>query len=1661
MSRVPLDVLRLGTDIRRQFDPDLFTKNGYAIKQQSDSLQAPASSVQWALVVMQDNHNPISIQRTIRIGGLAINNSMVSRLYTLLRIQPAKLPDGTDFYGLNFHPKREDISTSVNFDVVEAALNDFQTNSFGANEDDQKPEHDPIRLREKLKRHLDGQHSGLKNLMPTMDELRPIDGYKSGFLEGSEAPFDADKIKTGASLRKDFCPSPHRRGITSRMVNLFYGLFVDMRESLVVAGASPDNLPDMICPLDTEFVLLNTKFLALLDQVDSGKIFTGMTEAQIEEASDLVKDLRKYGPFVRRSLLSVAFFHAEIHIQEAVMLNPLNYLNVFSALLLRIGYRSKDTKIEQAKVARDVANLLRTPQGERYYKSKSNYLQMLARLKRKLQGTDLDHELEQTHEEETAIDNNRESNEEKTDTFADHDGQNPEQAFIQQVVGEFLDNQEQEAALEKERRLYSETSVALRCEYTAETLSDMNEKELLDSLRQNHGWGWIKLPTGRVEHEGGHFQYFVECNDVIARGGPNCKPLDPRSRKLVHSVDYFKFVGEIRNWLLGKHIDSTDYAARTQFLYGSPSLPQSFQGRCTRAAMKEEAERLKHEAEEAKRKFEEAKRKAEEEREEKERKERQQAEEAAKKAADMEKRRENAAALDAELEAKADTQSIKTITREMCCARKQKFCTCKNGCRLGRCYCSQTVTKERNGKGKGLPEICNPWPGPGEMPDNWVTEQNGCTCNIATCENQFNSTKRLLKHKKAGRKPSTGRLEILMLLLAYVYSSHREELNKIWFIQGNKYREKIKKGIGGKLAERRYVDSWWSSENPTEQIQMKKDGEFLMWIVDNRKLYKDVEGKPILEEGLHIDRLGNGLAKSAGFKVGDRIVSIQVNSDPRIFLNYTEKFVDCLKNVEKGAKLQFNIERQDHWPIDEEGAPKSVIDRVKETLKTQKSESGGLPRASATVPDGLDLPHIDNDPPSPDQQEAAKEEWDLKRCILEIKNLHPGAISLHRFLEYDLWIATQPFIDSVVEGKSRTMYEHLVPIAVYLANSQPKVCRAMLQHVSDREHLIKFRPEVLTSIGQNPGKQNDITIEHHNGQHASTCNRMGTGKNGHLTADVTHYIIASASSPGLVSLEEELLDFFLGKTSVERKSERVRTHRRIKGDYFKDVRAVMLNFLESLILSACNGDLDKTWPPIDPFTTGKEAALRELSAWKNMQDEHVKNQFSKMVARRSAEVENQKRAKKDAQDIITNHKSKSDADEHVIDLTEHKEIHSKEIREMNDTVANARLPGDDKEIVTSMPRAKKSKGKRGAGGSLHNSKVFKITVLGRAEAGKSSLCMRMIANSTLRTYEHTTTLQLYHREMDTRKLRQKMSISGGGGGKKHSHSSGRGGGRDLIAYGLQIEDVPGEVSGAVEDGTIEKDTILRKNPSASGYSQLLHDNTTWLDIPPNEKTALLGGEKKRMPAIAEKHVNLLYIPMKTDGFIVMFDVQSGDSLSKARAIIKSIRKGPNSGAPIMLLGNKTDVGHAGAEVKRKAADFVAHSGGGRKRGARANGKKEGVIMYAQGSVAINSFQFQGEDMDCYNLINAFVQNLNSLGAGVESSEYESRFLNTKRGRGRDRGGTKSAVGASGVDASGESMSAWGCCNCFANSNPAAGESGRKNVKVDRDGHANESMCIVS
>ena len=57
----------------------------------------------------------------------------------------------------------------------------------------------------------------------------------------------------------------------------------------------------------------------------------------------------------------------------------------------------------------------------------------------------------------------------------------------------------------------------------------------------------------------------------------------------------------------------------------------------------------------------------------------------------------------------------------------------------------------------------------------------------------------------------------------------------------------------------------------------------------------------------------------------------------------------------------------------------------------------------------------------------------------------------------------------------------------------------------------------------------------------------------------------------------------------------------------------------------------------------------------------------------------------------------------------------------------------------------------------------------------------------------------------------------------------------------------------------------------------------------------------------------------------MFDVQSSDSLSKAKNLIKSLHKSPNKNAPILLLGNKTDVARNSADIIRKASEFVRGS----------------------------------------------------------------------------------------------------------------------------------------
>ena len=147
-----------------------------------------------------------------------------------------------------------------------------------------------------------------------------------------------------------------------------------------------------------------------------------------------------------------------------------------------------------------------------------------------------------------------------------------------------------------------------------------------------------------------------------------------------------------------------------------------------------------------------------------------------------------------------------------------------------------------------------------------------------------------------------------------------------------------------------------------------------------------------------------------------------------------------------------------------------------------------------------------------------------------------------------------------------------------------------------------------------------------------------------------------------------------------------------------------------------------------------------------------------------------------------------------------------------------------------MGKKKKSK-------TASSGKVFRVTVLGRAEAGKSSLCAQFISNTALKLYEHTLDVQLYHREIDTRTLQPKLSgllssssSSSNKKPKKKPAKKKKKKGMELITYGVQIEDVPGEITGAIENNTAEKTIVTRKIENNDGYKQLYHDTAGWLGM---------------------------------------------------------------------------------------------------------------------------------------------------------------------------------------------------------------------------------------
>ena len=298
--------------------------------------------------------------------------------------------------------------------------------------------------------------------------------------------------------------------------------------------------------------------------------------------------------------------------------------------------------------------------------------------------------------------------------------------------------------------------------------------------------------------------------------------------------------------------------------------------------------------------------------------------------------------------------------------------------------------------------------------------------------------------------------------------------------------------------------------------------------------------------------------------------------------------------------------------------------------------------------------------------------------------------------------------------------------------------------------------------------------------------------------------------------------------------------------------------------------------------------------------------------------------------------------------------------------------------------------------------------MGRAEAGKTTLCSQFIANGYSARYEHTEDPHMYYREMKPRDLMlngsEHQSNPTNTGNSKHKHHHGgkknKKNKKAVTRYGVQLEDVPGEINEEVAEDSSEHEIIYRALPK-DYYDLMVAEEEVINDsgeIGIDEKSALLGKEKLRR---AQK--NRLYAPARSHGFIIIYDVESKPSFKKAMAIHKAIRKSEDKKRlPIYLLGNKIDVSKSSAvEQIEKMAEYS---------------RKSKDTDAATSSLSRNEIYFQDRIMTSADFVNCIVQNLNKNGLFMADAANDRRDKRNKKKQGNNAN-----------DDEGGSTSCFGCC----------------------------------
>eukprot|EP00943_MAST-04B_sp_MAST-4B-sp1_P002138 g2138.t1 len=327
-------------------------------------------------------------------------------------------------------------------------------------------------------------------------------------------------------------------------------------------------------------------------------------------------------------------------------------------------------------------------------------------------------------------------------------------------------------------------------------------------------------------------------------------------------------------------------------------------------------------------------------------------------------------------------------------------------------------------------------------------------------------------------------------------------------------------------------------------------------------------------------------------------------------------------------------------------------------------------------------------------------------------------------------------------------------------------------------------------------------------------------------------------------------------------------------------------------------------------------------------------------------------------------------------------------------------------------------------------KVFRITLFGRAEAGKTTLCTQFIANGYSARYEHTENPHMYYREMKPKDISSNTEFASSSSNADTGHGKQKNPGKKpkknkkaVLRYGVQLEDIPGEINEEVIDDSVENEIIERTKPQ-DYYDMMIAEEeyiNEYGNVEIDEKSALLGKEKVRR---AQR--NRLYGPTLTHGCIIVYDVGSKPSFTKALALHKMIRTKPDKHKiPIYFLGNKLDASKPSAmEVIDKVAVYC---------------KGSNNTEAATGSLSRNEIHFQDKIMTSADFVNSIIQNLNKNNLFMTESDNDRKDKRNKKKQG------------DGANDDGSSIGCFGCCSSSTNKNERYDNEG---VRINGNGKDN-------